>query len=72
MASLVESVEGNTRRYQALFAEAADDLMRDVNLFPPSELQPVPQDVFDVLRAQVRTHCLANPTSHFALSMPLQ
>lgn len=36
-----------------MFAEAADDLMHDPLLFPPAQLVSAPQDVFDVMRAQV-------------------
>lgn len=50
---LLESIESNTRRYQSMFAEAADDLMQDITLFPPNQLHTAPRDVFDVMRAQV-------------------
>lgn len=53
---LLERVENNTRRYQSMFAEAADDLMHDTALFPPAQLISAPRDVFDVMRAQVRHH----------------
>ena len=53
MAELLERVETNTRRYQSMFAEAADDLMHDPDLFPPAQLVSAPRDVFDVMRAQV-------------------
>ena len=48
---LVESVETNTRRYQALFAGAADDLMQDALFDLPESVFPT--DVFDVMHAQV-------------------
>ena len=48
---LVESVETNTRRYQALFAGAADDLMQDALFNLPESVFPA--DVFDVMHAQV-------------------
>ena len=53
VAELLERVESNTRRYQSMFAEAADDLMHDPLLFPPAQLISAPRDVFDVMRAQV-------------------
>lgn len=57
---LVANAEQNTRRYQNLFCEAADDLMRDVSLFPPSSMAVVPKDVFDVMLAQVFSPFFSN------------
>ena len=53
VAELLERLEHNTRRYQSMFAEAADDLMHDPLLFPPAQINSAPRDVFDVMRAQV-------------------
>ena len=41
------NIEGNTRHYVKLFAEAADGLM------PPPTRPDIPSDVFDVLLEQV-------------------
>lgn len=60
-SDLLESIESNTRRYQSMFAEAADDLMQDLTLFPPSQLHSAPRDVFDVMRAQVSHHTFTPP-----------
>lgn len=49
-----------------MFAEAADDLMQDQTLFPPSQLITAPRDVFDVMRAQV-TICF----THAQICLPI-
>ena len=64
VAELVGNAENNTRRYQSLFCEAADDLMRDVTLFPPASMAVVPKDVFDVMLDQVRLAGLPEPSSY--------
>ena len=47
-SDLVEAIESNTRRYQKLFAAAADEILETK---PPP--RNVVQDVFDVLWQQV-------------------
>lgn len=73
VAELVANIEQNTRRYQNLFCEAADDLMRDLTLFPPSDMAAVPKDVFDVMLAQVRslTFVTAFPIHFYTIRITL-
>lgn len=47
------SIEGNTRHYVKLFAEAADGLI------PRALRTDIPSDVFDVLLEQVWQHIMA-------------
>jgi len=54
MDGLVHSIEGNTKRYQQLFAEVIDAIM-------PKPTEASEPDVADILAHHVRAFCLTSP-----------
>ncbi len=61
----MEGLEGNTRRYARLLADAADSVMPE----PTVELTQL--DVLDVLYQEARPHCLSRPTRNSPVSHAL-
>lgn len=52
ISGAVDAIEGNSKRFQAIFSAAADEILKDTQLFPPAQLGSIHQDVFDVLLSQ--------------------